>query len=119
MSSGIFLDAFYEADNGAIARIRIQPETAATAIGAAPNVIPAGPADQLASAIARKGRREIGLGARYIGVSFATPPSGYTSEVLYIPILTPAVFNAANLGDSVTYLGATGVLISKTAEDIG
>lgn len=118
MSSGIFLDAFYETDSGEICNLRIQPETAAAVINAATNAVPAGPATQLASAIARKGEREIGVGCRSITAAFASPPSGYTSESLIIPILTPAVFNGANLGDAVSYLGASGVVQGKSAESI-
>lgn len=118
MSSGIFLDAFYETDSLEICRLRIQPETAAAAFGAQSNTIPAGPATQLASAIARKSERSIGVGCRSVTVSFITPPSGYTSESLEIPVLQPSIFNAIAPGSAVTYLGATGSVQSLNGESI-
>lgn len=120
MSAGDFVRAIYETDSGNFCSVRVQPETLAATIAASANGEGAGPVDQLASAIARKGRREIGVGCRQVGIDFAgAPPTGYTSDVIYFPVLTPAVYNAAALGTPVTYLGANGVVVARIPEDIG
>lgn len=120
MSQGDFVLAIYETDDGSFCNVRVQPETLAATVGGGTNAEGAGPVDQLASAIARKGRREIGVGCRQVAVSFAgAPPTGYTSDQIYIPIMTPARYAAATIGSAVTYLGAAGIVTGKISEDIG
>lgn len=120
MSAGDFVSAIYETDAGNFCNIKVQPETLAATIAASANGSGAGPVNQEASAIARKGKREIGVGARYITVSFAgAPPTGYSGDTVTIPIMTPAVYAAASIGTPVTYLAASGVVVGKSAEDIG
>lgn len=118
MSAGDFIRSKYETDSGEICNIRVQPETLAATFGGTANAAPAGTVTQLASAIARKGKRQIGVGPRLIGVGFETPPTGYTSEVLYVPIMQKTLYDATALGDAVSYLGGTGVVVSKIAESI-
>lgn len=120
MSAGEFVSAIYETDAGNFCNIRVQPETLAASVGASANASGAGPVNQEASAIARKGKRQPGVGARTVTVDFAgAGPAGYDSESLIIPIMTPTVFASATLGTTVTYLGATGVVVGRSSEDIG
>jgi len=120
MSAGDFVSAIYETDAGNFCNVRLQPETLAMTINASANGEGAGPINQEASAIARKGKRGIGVGCRLVGIDFAgAPPSGYTSDILYVPVLTPALFASASLGSPVSYLAASGVIVSKIAEDVG
>jgi len=119
MSSGAFLRSFYELDNGDIAAIRVQPETVAMTIGGAANTAPAGPATVPSSAVVSRGRRSKGINARLVRVVFPTPPAGYlANSPIALPWLDPGTFASLNPNDSVSYLGASGVLVGKTAESV-
>lgn len=115
MSAGRFERSFYELDNGEIARARVQPETIAGF-----NPAPAGPATVPGSARMQSSRRRQGINARYItAVWDGAPPSGYDDRTpLKIPIMTPATYNGIELGDTLTYLGATIEVIGKTGEKV-
>lgn len=117
MSAGSFTRGRYQADNGSIHPIRIQPETAAANIGAV-NAPPTGAVTVPLFARARKSRRAFGLGARTVRVRFtAAVPDGYApNQILTIPILTPTVFNGITPDQTGTYLGAPVVVIGTTAE---
>lgn len=116
MSSGPFTRTFYEGNNGDIYRVRVQPETLAATIGGTANSAPAGPATVPISAKVSKGRNEIGIGCRKIRAFFETPPTGYVSQTIEIPILQPDLFDGLNGGEAVSYLSATGEVIGFTAE---
>lgn len=120
MSSGAFTRSRYETDQGNICRIRVQPETIAATVGGTANAAPTDPVTSgFPSAHARGSRSQIGITARRITVAFATPPAGYKADqLLSIPILTPDLYNAIDLDDAVTYLGASGVVVGKIAEAI-
>lgn len=120
MSGGAFDDSKYEADSGFIYPIRVQPETISATIGGVANAAPAGDIDVgLPTAYARGGKRQFGVKARRVTVTFATPPSGYKAgEVLSIPVLTPSVFAGIAKGQAVSYLGATGVVKNKHNETV-
>jgi hypothetical protein len=115
MSAGQFERSFYALDNGDIARARVQPETLAGFNPAA-----AGPATVPGSARMGGGRRRFGINARFItAVWDGAPPTGYDPNgVIRIPIVTPAAYNAINLGDSLSYLGGTLEVIGKTGEKV-
>lgn len=120
MSSGAFSRTKYQADNGDIYAIRVQPETLAANFGSA-NAAPAGAVDRQGRAKARGSSRELGIKARKIRVVFTgSVPDGYaTNTVLEIPILTPAVYNAI-IPDVTTgtYLGSPALVIGKTGESV-
>lgn len=116
MSRGDFTDAFYETDSGEICKVRVQPETLAATIGGTANASATGPATQLASAIVRKGKRQIGVGCRLVGIKWDTPPTDYTGEIAYIPVMSPTLFNSLSGGEAVTYNGGSGTVISFIAE---
>lgn len=117
MSSGNFLDAFYEADDGSVTAIKIQPETAAAAFSpGGTNVIPSG---DNASGITRVGgsRRAYGRKARQVRITSSSPPTGYKSpSTITLPVLTRAAYNAITLSSTVTYLGATWTVSGKSSE---
>lgn len=121
MSAGAFIRSFYETNGGAIARIRVQPETELAQIGGAPNDAPAGPATVTTTVKVSKGRREYGIGPRKIGVVFdpGEEPDDYKlGSVVYVPVLTRASYLAVAVGDAITYLGGTARVISKLEESI-
>lgn len=120
MSAGGFDSSKYEADSGLIFRIRVQPETTAATIGGTQNTAPSGSVGAgLPSARARGSKRAIGVTARRVTCSFATPPSGYKAgELISIPILTPELYNSIAFDDAVSYLGATGKVVGKISEGV-
>lgn len=117
MSAGAFSRSRYQADNGSIHPIRVQPETLAANIGAA-NAAPTGAVTVPLFARARKSRRAFGLGARSVRVAFTgAVPDGYApNQILTIPILTPTVFNSIVPDQAGTYLGAPVVVIGTSSE---
>lgn len=113
MSSGNFTNTFYEANNGDIHAIRVQPET----IDAAFNPAASGPADQSLRARVSGSRRGYGMFARMANFSrqVGSPPTAVTVG-LRIPILTPAAANEFEPGDTITYQTNTWTFTSLTGE---
>lgn len=116
MSSGAFSRTFYEANNGDIYKVRVQPETAQAVIGGTANAAPAGPATVPISAKVTKARNEIGLGCRKISIFTANPPADYIGNTAQLAVLTPALYDGLNGGESVTYLGATWEVVGFSPE---
>lgn len=119
MSAGKFTNSKYEADNGDIYGIRVMPATLLANVGSV-NAAPAGAVDQQSSARVGGGRREFGVKARYASIKFTeTVPDGYAADqILRIPILTPAVFNAIAKNQVGTYRGVAIQVIGKTGESV-
>jgi hypothetical protein len=121
MSAGAFIRSFYETNGGAIARIRVQPETELANIGGTVNDAPAGPPTVSTTVKVSKGRREYGIGPRKVGFVFdaGEEPDGYKAgATYYLPVLTRAVYDGFVVGDVITYLGGTGDIVSKSEESI-
>jgi hypothetical protein len=119
MSAGQFIRSFYETNGGAIARIRVQPETELANIGGTVNDGAAGPPTVATTVKVNKGRREYGIGPRKVGVVFDTPPTGYEpGNIYYIPVMTRAVYDGVTVGETITYLGQTAEVVSKLEESI-
>lgn len=121
MSAGRFELTFYEDGNGTIHPIRVQPETLLLTINGVANAAPTGPADSgVASAQVSKGRNSIGYNARLVSIRFPTnPPDGYKpDQIIRLPWLRDTTFGNIQAGQSVTYLGSTGVVAGKTPEKI-
>jgi len=120
MSEGPFLDAFYELDDGEIAPITIQPETAALNIdGAGTNTVPAGPATFSTFASVGGGRRKRGLNARlvYIRITGAGTSGLTVGSRIALPWLQFSSFNSIRKRQTCTYRGgATGVVTGKSAQ---
>lgn len=119
MSAGAFTNSKYQADNGDIRGIRVQPETLAANIGAV-NAAPAGAINATGRARVGGGNRQYGVKARSVTVRFtATPPTGYKADQLYrIPIMTPTVYNDIEIDDTGTYLGVACVVVGKNPERV-
>ena len=120
MSSGVFETSKYETNQGNIAPCRVQPETLTATIGGTANDAPAGSVTAgFPSANMRGGRTENGITARKIRIGIptgGTPPTDYSGDPLYIPVMTEALWDAASKGDVVVYLGANWEVLSKVPE---
>lgn len=120
MSSGPFSVSKYEADDGTIYPIKIQPETLTANLGAV-NAAPSGAATGKVLAKARKNRRAYGVGARTARVKFtAAVPDGYSpNQILTIPVLTPTVYNGITANATTgTYLGSPVLIVGKSSETV-
>lgn len=116
MSAGTYLNVGYEATNGTVFPIRVQPETTSFELDGVANGAGGTPTlAGLPSAQVSKGHRSHGVNTRLIRFRFlsVTPP-GYTpNSVLSLPVLTQGAYNAydKNQTGSYTLLG--------TAYDVG
>lgn len=113
MSAGRFQKAKYEADNGTVYNIRVQPESIS-----ATNGEPAGAVTGAVSAKARGSRRSLGIVARSVNLEWvAAPPAGYDDRGnLSVVIFTKSVFDGLNVGNTFTYLGANARIIGLSPE---
>lgn len=121
MSAGEFIRTFYATNGGAIARIRVQPETELATFGGAVNDAPAGPPTVATTVKVSKSRRAYGIGPRKIGIVFdaGEAPAGYEpGNIYYVPILTRAVYDGAVVGGTAVYLGGTADIVSKIEESV-
>lgn len=115
MSAGPFLISKYEADDGSVRPIRIQPET----LGFLDNAEPSGGADGPYVKVSGS-RRSFGLHPRKITISRSVGNADYGTGKAYasLPILTKQVFDDATVGSTVAYAGVDWVIASKTSESI-
>lgn len=122
MSSGKFLRSKYEADDGTIHGIRVQPETTQMTPANAP---PAGAINANGRAKVSGSRRSIGLHARGVVLGITYPVNApnnqdleYTKKV-FLPILKPETFlsNGFRQDAQVTYLGETWTIIDRVPEN--
>lgn len=123
MSAGQFINARYAADYGdglAIHPIRIQPETESLSVDSESNTRPSGAINNPISAVTSRGRRQRGLRPRTISIRLPLTgqPTGYQpGSTLVLPALNRAIWDAAQPGDAVTYLGvSTCTVVGKSAE---
>lgn len=120
MSSGEFSRSKYETNNGDIVNIRVQPETLAASIGGAANAAPAGAVTAgFPSALAGGSRRRIGINARTVSFIPDADIDDYKpGQILRVPVLTQARWDAVSRGSTMTYLGQAGQVVGKSAEQI-
>jgi hypothetical protein len=121
MSAGQFIRSFYETNGGAIARIRVQPETELANLGGTVNDAPAGPPTVATTVKVSKSRRQYGIGPRKVGIVFddGQAPAGYEpGNIYYIPVLTRDVYDSFVVGDTATYLSGTADIVSKLEESV-
>lgn len=120
MSAGEFEVTRYELETrngGSICRIRVQPETLAATFNSVANAAPAGAITLGLYAKVSKGRRGYGIGPRMATIRWtSTPPSGYSDDLVRIPVLTPATAAAWLNGTTGTYLGAAAEIESVSGE---
>lgn len=120
MSAGGFDRGRYTADNGDIHPIRIQPETAALTLGGTANAIPSGATTSGISAKVSGGRRQLGLTARTVTLTWTgAVPDGYEPDgLIRVPILQPALYTAIARGTTGTYLGSAVEVVGKSPESV-
>lgn len=121
MSAGAFTTSRYEANAGTIHNIRVQPETLTATFDGTTNAAPAGAVDSAFWAKCSKGNTEYGLRPRSIVIAWdaGAAPTGYLeTDTIPIPVMTPAVFAGASIGDAISYLGGTGTVSAKRAENL-
>jgi len=124
MSAGAFVVTKYAASYGSgnqIHPIRVQPETLTATIGGEENSAPTGAITNPIQCRVSGGKRQIGLLARYINIEFPATgqPSGYRAGgSTRIPALTTAFYNLAVKGATVTYLGASCKVTSRSRERV-
>lgn len=122
MSAGKFIDAKYQANDGKIYPIRIQPETKTTLIGGDDNNEPIQDfTGGLPTVKVSGGRRGFGVHPRGVVLELQENGSGVTAEYkagqkYRVPILTTGVWNGINKGDDALYLGLDAKVKSKYPE---
>lgn len=120
MSAGSFIKSRYQTDGGEILRCRVQPETELlTDDGTVFNSAPVAAATLPWSLKLGKNRQELGLHPRRIRVIFdqGTAPATYKqNQVLDIPIMTKAAFDAFITKTAFEYLNAPCTLVGFTNE---
>lgn len=119
MSAGVFERTRYESNSGRIYSIEVQPETLLAEFNAVANAAPVGAVNQEVTARARGSKRAYGVTARKVLVQFtASLPTGYSGDPLYIPILTPTVFNGIEKDQAGTYLANPIRVLEKSSEQV-
>lgn len=121
MSAGAFSRSKYEADNGDVYAVRVQPETLAATFGGTANAAPSGAVDQQVSARVGGGNRQIGIKTRAVSVAWTGgAPTGYKAdEILRIPILTKDLYDAITTNSTTgSYLGGTVQVVGKLPERV-
>lgn len=123
MSSGNFVTSKYQATYSAAAihPVRVQPETLLASVAGTVAVVNAPPGGAVSNPIVasvRGSKRGNGLICRRVSIRVVgTPPTNYLANgVTSLPALTPAFFNAAIKGATVTYLGANWVVTGRSLE---
>lgn len=121
MSAGKFELYSYETDNGAVTKIRLQPETLQATFNGLVNAEPGGvPEAGYPRADVSRSHRAVGIHARFVTVGeMAGMPSDYMANQTYrVACLSPTVFASLTDGQAAGYLGGVGKIISVTKEKI-
>lgn len=120
MSAGAFESSKYETNSGAVLKCRVQPETLSFTVASVTNAATAAAIDTPGSARMTGGRRQFGVTARAVYISFDdTPPTGYKEGVTYpVPCLQEAIYDAAETAATGTYLGTTCRIVGRRPESV-
>lgn len=122
MSAGSFTFTRYQAsyiDGSSVHPIRVQPETLSLSYAGTANAPTGDSITNPISALSSIGSRAKGLKPRSVTIQFPETgaPTGYKPlGVTTIPILTPELWDAIIPNTTITYLGASCRVVSKTAE---
>lgn len=121
MSAGAFEIRSYAASYAAGQNhpIRVQPETLQFTVGINANGDAIGAVNNPISAQVSQSRRALGLNARFVTFRWdaGEAPEGYTERAtVRIPWLQTQGFDGIQRGQTASYLGGTGRVVSKTAE---
>lgn len=122
MSSGNFVSTKYQLDTGNggyICRARVQQETLDATFASTENAVPSGAVNLAISAQSAKGKREFGIGMRYVVIRFTgEPPTGYSGDDVRIPVLSPTTYAAWVPEATGTYLSTAAKIVKRFAEDL-
>lgn len=120
MSAGPFEIGSYSSNSGRIYACRPQPETKELTIDGVANAYPTGAVTEEVSARLSGGRKKIGCNARYVTIRFTgTPPATYEAgQNLRVPCFQEAIWNAATLGATGSYLAAAIEVRGRTSEEL-
>ena len=120
MSAGAFNLLKYETNNGNVAIIRAQPETALLTMDGAVNASGSGTLTPgVGYAKVSGSRRGYGLHARKVTIRFLTLPAagGYLiGSTISLPVFLRATWDTYTPGDEGTYLGGTIRFVGKSEE---
>lgn len=111
---------FYEADSAEKHIVELDDVTLTLNISGTAQIQPAGPATSPFWAKVSRAGTEYGLRPRKIGVCFDTtaPATLEVGPTYQVTVLSPAEFNAATIGATVTYQGESATVRTKTPESI-
>ena len=119
MSQGPFVYSKYEADNGDVHPVKVQPETLTLSLGGA-NSAPAAAVTNRLKARVSGGNRAYGVKCRAASFKFTADPStkGYAEgQLLRLPILSKARFDAIVPGETTgTYQGIAIIAVGVIRE---
>ena len=120
MSAGSFELSKYEANDGGVYPIRVQPETLALTLGGTANAAPAGDVDQPILAKVSRANGAYGVRPRKVTIRFtAAPPDGYSeNQTFSLPVMQPTLWDGATTGTVAEYLGVAAIVVSRSAESI-
>lgn len=123
MSAGAFTIVGYEANDGKVFPLKVQPETLTAVLGGGPNSgKPAGDIQTgLPSALVSLNKRAGGVKTRGVRLRFTgdAPPGYKSGGTVYIPVPTLARYNAIpEKGGTGTYLEQPVVIVGKSPEKI-
>lgn len=121
MSAGEFILSQYGCTGtGETHPINVQEETQTLEIGGTLNAPQTGGITLGLFVKVSRSKREYGICPRKVSICFTgTVPAGYKAGQTYLlPILTEALYNAINVGDTGTYLGEAIQVKSKMPEDL-
>lgn len=121
MSSGAFVDSFYESNElSTIHPIRVQQETIDLVLGGQANTAPAGTTAILPSAQVSRGKRSIGINARTVTIEFTATKAGYLAgSKITLPWLGKTTFAAIKPKVTVgTYQEVACKVTGKSGESV-
>ena len=121
MSSGAFVDSFYESNElNSVHPIRVQQETIDLELGGEDNAAPDGAAAILPSAQVSRGKRSIGINCRTVTIEFTATKAGYLAgSKITLPWLSKATFAAIKPKVTVgTYQAVACKVTGKSPETV-
>lgn len=123
MSAGVFEEGKYEAGNGTVYPVRVQPESKELELNSVANAYPT---DAITAGVPtipiRKSRRGFGISVRTVTVELTADGTGETADylgegaLLTIPVFNPTVWDGYGKGQTGTYLGIACKFKSKNPE---
>lgn len=114
---GEFDRSKYEATNGDIYAVRVQPETLTLTLGGVANTAPTAAVDQTIRAKVSGSRRSYGIHTRLVTIQLTAAKDGYKDDaVITLPWLKAATFEDLVADATGTYDGTACILLGTRAE---